>query len=136
MAYIHLYTGNPTAGGTDGTQVSESTELTPVTVGPLNGTTGEESAAIKLALRCETGYQTSGDTTVQPVGTNADKWALAPDNAGSPGTWGAWGGTLTISSVIGTTNSIIWAKSRAVAGETPQNDASVDLTINATIVAA
>lgn len=136
MAYIHLYKDNPTAGGTDGVQVSEGTELNPVTVGPLNGTTGEESAPIKLALRCEAGYQTYGNTTVTPVGTNADKWALAPDATGSPGTWCAWGSGLTITDVIGATNYIIWAKARAVAGEVPQNDISVDLQIGATIVAA
>lgn len=136
MAYIHMYMDNPTAGATDGVQVSEGTETNPITVGPLDGTTGEESAPIKLALRCEAGYQTYGNTTVTPVGTNADKWALALDNAGAPGTWGAWGAPLTITDVIGSTNYIIWAKARAVAGEPPQNDTSVDLQISATIVTA
>lgn len=135
MAYIHLYMGNPTAGGTDGTQVSEGTELNPIVVGPLNGTTGEESSPIKLALRCESGFKTYGDTTVQPVGSSASKWALAPDNNGSPGTWTSYGGTLTISTEIGATNHIIWAKAKADAGESPANDISVDLQINATIVA-
>jgi len=136
MAFIHLYKDNPTAGGTDGVQVSEGTETDPITVGPLNASLNEESQPIKLALRCEPGYKTYGNTTVQPVGTNADKWALAPDNNGSPGTWGAWGGTLTITAEIGSTNYIFWAKARAVNGETPQNDRSVDLQVNAVIQAA
>lgn len=136
MAYIHLYKDNPTAGGVDGVQVSEGTGLNPVTTEYLNGTTGQESTPIKLALRCESGYKTYGNTTVQPVGTNADRWALALDNNGSPGTWTAWGGTLTITDEISFVNYIIWVKAKAEPGEPPQNDTSVSLQVNATIVAA
>lgn len=136
MAYIHIYKNNPTAGGTDGQLVSEGDGSNPITVGPLNATNNEESAPVKLAVRCDSGYQTSGNTTIQPVGTTAAKWALAPDNGGSPGTWTSWGGTLTISSTIGATNTIFWLKAKATSDEVPANDTSVDLQVTATIATA
>ena len=135
MAYIHLYKDNPTSGGTDGTLVSEGDESSPVTVTLTVEDVDVESGAIKLALRCESGYQTSGDTTITPTGDNSDKWALAPDNGGSPGTFGSYGDPLTISDVVGDTNYIFWVKAKALASEDPQNDASVDLKIDATIEA-
>ena len=67
MAYIHVYM-TPTAGGTDGIQVSEGTGLQPISV-TLNATNNEESTPIKLALRCDSGFQTNGNITVSVVGT-------------------------------------------------------------------
>lgn len=136
MAYIHLYMNNPTAGGTDGIQVSEGTEDNPIVVGPLNATANEESAPIKLAVRCEEGYKTSGTVIIQPVGATADKWALAPDDNGQPGTWLDYGAALTITDEIGSTNYIFWAKAKATSDESPKNDTSVDIQVQAMIVAA
>ena len=53
MAYIHVYKNNPTATGTDGTQVSEGDGTQAISI-TLNATNNEESAPIKLALRCDT----------------------------------------------------------------------------------
>lgn len=133
---IHVYQGSVTSGGTDGTKVSEGTETAPIIVGPLNATNNEESSAIKLAIRCDTGYNSSGNTVITPTGTTADKWALAPDNEGVAGVFGAYGSALTISSVIGTTNTLFWVKAKALSTENPSNDASVDLVVNTTINAA
>lgn len=135
MAYIHVYMNNPTADGTDGVLVSEGTEQNPITVGPLNATENEESAPIKLALRCDAGYKTSGTVTIKPVGETADKWALAPDDGGVPGTWTDWGGQLEIADEIGSANYIFWIKARATSDEGPKNDATVDLQVQAMIVA-
>lgn len=134
MSYIHLYMNNPTAGGTDGIMVSEGTGDNPITIGPLDASEGEESAPVKLAVRCEPGYKTSGTVTIQPVGTSASKWALAPDSNGSPGTFLDYGQAMTITDVIGSTNYILWVKARATNDEPPQNDTSVDIQIRATIV--
>ncbi|MFL0197394.1 hypothetical protein ACJDU8_17765 [Clostridium sp. WILCCON 0269] len=130
---IHVYQGSVTSGGTDGIQVSEGTETSPIIVGPLNATNNEESAAIKLAIRCDAGYNTSGNTVITPTGTTADKWALAPDNAGVAGSFGAYGSALTISSVIGTTNTVFWVKAKAVSTESPSNDTSVDLVVSTAV---
>ena len=133
MAYIHVYM-NPTAGGTDGTQVSEGTGLQPISV-TLNATNNEESTPIKLALRCDAGYQTSGNITLSLVGTTQAKWALTPNNAGSAGTFGAYGANLVIATVVGATNVLFWAKAKATSDEAPQNDTSVDIQVTATIEA-
>lgn len=135
MANIHVYQGSVTSGGTDGTQVSEGTGLAPIAVGPLKASINEESSPIKLAVRCDTDYETVGDTTITPTGTSSAKWALAPDNAGSAGSFGSYGAALTISSTIDDTNTIFWAKAKATSGEAIGNDTSVDLVVSATITA-
>ena len=130
-ALIGIYYGTPTAGGTDGTRASEGTGTTPITIGPLDTATNEVSAATKLAIRCDSGYAATG-TTVTPTGTSAASWALAPDNAGSAGTFGAYGAALTVGAVADS-NTLIWVKAKAASAENPQNDTSVDLVIAATI---
>ena len=134
MSYIHLYKGSPTSGAADGTLVSEGDGSSPITLGPLNATSNEESSALKLGIRCETGYVTAADVVITPTGTTAAKWALAPDNGGTPGTFGAYGAALTITSVINATNTIFWAKAKATSGETPANDTSVDLVVTCATV--
>lgn len=133
-AYAHIYKGLPTSGGTDGTLVSEGTGLTPVSIGPLNIVTNEVSDPVKLAIRCVTGYKTVGDVTITPTGTTAAKWALAPDSSGSPGTFGAYGAALTISSEIGATNTIFWAKAKATNDESEANDVTVTLAVAGYVV--
>lgn len=139
MAYIHVYQGNPTAGGTNGTLVSEATEASAISF-TLNASNNEESTAMKLAVRCEVGYQTtSAGVTVDIVDNSASgkdlKWALASDNAGSAGTFGAYGATLTLSGVIGATNVIFWVKAKATSDEAPQNDTNVDLKVEGIVEA-
>lgn len=136
MAYIHVYQGAVTSGGTNGTQVSEGTGSAPIVVGPLKASLNEESDPVKLAIRCEANYETSGNTTITPTGTSAAKWALAPDDEGSPGAFGAYGAVLTISSVIDDTNTLFWVKAKATSGEIPTNDTTVDLVVSATITAS
>lgn len=86
--YHHLYMASPTAGETDGTQISENRAFTaPLSV--VLDATANESKAIKLAVRCLTGYETVGSTTIAPYyyngtdyvasGGNISKWKLAPD---------------------------------------------------------
>ena len=130
-ALIGLYFGTLTSGGTDGTRASEGTGATPITIGPLDTATNAESAAVKLAIRCDNTYAATG-VTVTPTGTTATKWALAPDNAGSAGTFGAYGAALSVGAVADS-NTLIWAKAKATSDENPTNDTSVDLVISATI---
>ena len=132
-ALIGIYYGSVTANGMDGTRASEGTEATPIIVGPLDTATNEESSATKLAIRCDSGYVTGNDSTITPTGTTANMWALAPDSAGSAGTFGNWGAALTFSSAIPDSNTLFWAKAKAASTETPTNDTSVDLVIAATI---
>ena len=133
MSLIGICFGTVTAGGTDGTRASEGTGATPITIGPLDTATNEESSAVKLAIRCDSGYAAAAGATITPTGTTATKWALAPDNSGSAGTFGAYGAALEFASAIPDSNVLFWAKAKTVSTETPTNDTSVDLVIAATI---
>ena len=71
MAYINLYNGNPTAGLADGTLVSTAGAQTNPVAFTLDASQSE-SATAKLALRCESGYHTTGNTVISFVGTNEE----------------------------------------------------------------
>jgi hypothetical protein len=118
MAYIDVYSGNPTAGGTDGTAVSTGgAQTNPVAV-TLDASQSEE-ATVKLALRCETGYQTRGNTVISFTGTGAGYWTVCDTENGT------YTSSLTISSTIGATNTIFYVKAGSNSSETPTVDTSV-----------
>ena len=128
-AYINLYKGTPTAGGTDGTLVS----LDGVGTSPVSFTldaTQSESGKQAVALRCESGYTTSGDTTITASGTNAGKWSFSDSENGT------YASTLTISTTINTTNTVFWVKAASASTESPGTDTSVTTDVTATIVPA
>ena len=97
-----------------------------------------ESKAIKVAVRCDSGYLIEGDTTISFEGTNAAKWQVAPDNnysdAATALEFAVWSSTLTISGVAAT-NTVFWVKAMSTAGEDPQNDRSVDLVAEGLVIA-
>lgn len=86
--YYHLYMNNPTAGAADGTKVSEDHAFTAPISAVLNAS-NNESKLIKLAIRCESGYETVGNvelkklywdgSTTAETGGNLDKWKFAQD---------------------------------------------------------
>lgn len=132
MAEIHFYKNNPTAGGVDGSLVSEETGSNPIiNTTPLSVVTGEESGVITLALRTDAGFKTSGDSTVAPIGTNKNDWALSLDGI----TWLAWGAMLTITAEITAVNMLFYAKCKSVTGESVANDVGVDLRLAGNLVA-
>ncbi|OLN27517.1 hypothetical protein [Desulfosporosinus metallidurans] len=127
MAYIHVYQANPTVGLTDGVQVSEDgTQTSPIAF-TLNATTNEEGAGLKLALRCEAGFQTTTgvDTVITPVGATSAKWALSLDNS----TWSDYGVALHVTAQVMSSNVIFYVKAKASNDEIPQNDISVTLNV-------
>lgn len=112
--YYHLYMNNPTAGAVDGTQVSEDHAFTAPISAVLNAI-NNESKLIKLAIRCEKGYETVGNVTLKKLyydgsttaesGGTIDKWKFAPDLSTAVactytiGTNAASGDTITIGDV-------------------------------------
>lgn len=88
--YYHLYMNNPTAGAVDGTKVSEDHAFTAPISAVLNAS-NNESKLIKLAIRCESGYETVGNVTIKKLywdgsttaetGGNLDKWKFAEDTS-------------------------------------------------------
>lgn len=127
--YINVYKNNPTADGTDGTAVSTGGAYTdPITVS-LDASQSE-SKKVKLAIRCETGYKTSGNTVIADSGDTNDRWKLCLTENGT------YTDSITISSTIGTTNVIFWAQASSANTESPSTDRSVSLQVTATIVTA
>ena len=140
---IKIYKDNPTAGGTNGTLVSSGTGANPIESGAIKVPESDyqEGIWIKLAVRCDTGYETVEDSSRHARISIVDSakvtmWQLAPDNSGQPGTAEDWGDPLDFLTKIGATNTIFWARARVASTEEPANDASVDFKVTATIGAA
>ncbi len=140
---IKIYKGTVTAGGTDGDLVSTGTGLAPIESGVIKVPTVDhaEGSWIKLAVRCDDGYE-----TVEELSRHArlsiedsdgvDKWQLAFDDAGDPDTPADWGDPIDITDQIDATNTIFWARARVAHDEDPANDSTVDVVVTATIGAA
>ena len=124
---LHIYMNNPTAGSTDGTEVSSGTELAPISV-LLDAGKGEQKA-VKCAVRCESGFHLDGALTIKFVGEHADKWKVASNNGYTVDTAlesADWKDSIVLSDV-GDTNVIFWVKALSSADEQPQQDVSVDI---------
>ena len=124
---LHIYMNNPTAGSTDGTEVSSGTELAPISV-LLDAGKGEEKA-VKCAVRCESGFRIDGTLTVKFVGDHAGKWKVAMDNGYAVDTVLAsatWKDSISLSGVADK-NTIFWVKALITTDEPPQQDTSVDI---------
>lgn len=127
-AYINIYKNNPTAGGTDGTAVSTDGAYTsPVTV--TLDAAQSESKKVKLAIRCETGYNTSGNTVISDNGDANDRWKLCLTENGT------YTDSITIPSTIDDTNTIFYAQASSTSTETPATDRTVSLRVATTILA-
>ena len=124
---LHIYMNNPTAGSTDGTEVSSGTELAPISV-LLDAGKGEEKA-VKCAVRCESGFRIDGTLTVKFVGDHAGKWKAATDNKYTAETAlesAEWKDSISLSNVADK-NTIFWVKALSTTDEPPQQDTSVDI---------
>ena len=137
---IKIYKGAVTAGQTDGTLVSSGTGLDPIESGAIKVPAAgyQEGSWIKLAVRCDPGYETVEDSSRHARISIVDSakvtmWQLAPDNSGQPGTAEDWGEPLDFLTKIGATNTIFWARARVAHTEEPANDESVDIQVSATI---
>lgn len=137
---IKIYKGAVTAGKTDGTLVSSGTGLDPIESGAIKVPAAgyQEGSWIKLAVRCDPGYETVEDSSRHARISIEDSagvtmWQLAPDNSGQAGTPQDWGEPLDIVTKIGATNTIFWARARVASTEEPANDTSVDIQVSATI---
>jgi len=125
-AFLNLYKGNPTSGGTDGTQISLGEETQPLTfsLAASDAETGKEA----IALRCETGFQTTGLTTVSFTGTTAARWSVSDAENGT------FAPSLTINDTIGAANHLVWVQATSAVSEAPGNDDSVDIRVQTVAV--
>jgi hypothetical protein len=76
------------------------------------------------------------DTTIQPISGNGaastDMWQLAPDAAGSPGTYEDPGDPLVLGVVGDTTEVFFWAKALSELADVVGNDDTVVLQLTGT----
>lgn len=93
----------------------------------LNSSLQEEKSQA-LALRCNDGFKTVGETQISIVG-NTSKWALSLDGE----KYADYGVALTIPTEITDTNTIIYCKSRVTSDEGASSDVSTVLKVTATI---
>ena len=128
---------NPTAGGVDGTEISSGDETLPLNI-TLDASQAE-TKAVKVAVRCDSGFSLEGDTSIYFEGTNASKWEVAADDdypdAATALAMAQWASTLTIENVA-STNKVFWVKARSSATEEPQNDRTVDIVAEGLVKAA
>ena len=127
--------GTPTINTRDGVALSNGDRTSTKTV-RLNCLINEISTPDKMAIRCTNMYKTVDFTTVSIVGATADKWALALDAGGTPGTFGAWGDPLVLRNAITDTNTIFWLKARASISELPALDTCCTLEITCSVTLA
>lgn len=143
MSEINIFKGNVTAGLTDGTVVSRGNGSTPITTNALDAIGLDESDPIKLAIRCDAGFKTDGNTTISFIAypglgevDTSDRWAIAPDAGGSHGAWSDWNGQLVIADPIGDVNKIFWVKARSKENEEVANDPLVNIKVQTVITPA
>lgn len=125
---LHIYYGHISKEGTDGTEASAGTGLSPISV--TLDAAKEESKVIMCAVRCDKGYHIEGETTLKLVGANAAKWKLARDgDFGSPedaDANGDWEDSIALGQV-GSCNRVFGVKAMSSKDEKPSNDTSVSL---------
>lgn len=127
-AFINIYTGNPTENGTDGTIIStDGTQTAPLVV-TLDASKNEVKKT-KLAIRCESGYQTTGNTVIQDNGDTNDRWKFSLTKNGT------FADSITIGGGIDTGNSIFYAQTSSSSLESPMRDTTVSIQVNTTIEA-
>ena len=124
--FLNFYNNNPTADLKDGDLVSSGGDQSNPISAIVNATKSEYKV-IKLAVRTEDGYETSGDSTIFFSGPNSDKWTLSltPD--------GTFGSTLVIGDSITNKNKVFYTKFGADNGELPDNDTSTVIKISTDI---
>lgn len=123
--YINIYSGTVTAGGTDGTLISNGDNSSPLSL-VVNSSDTTPEAVAACAIRCQPTYNAS-DVTISFDGTNASQWSICDTETGT------YGSSLTLSSDVLTTNTLFYVKATATAGEEPKIDTSVKIRTVATI---
>ncbi len=133
MALLKIYTNNPTAGGTDGTAVSENGALTsPITANVVSSETKEVSEVVTCAMRCDAGYQTNNSFQLKTVHTS-DKTDYTGENVKLSLDNTNFSNAITVTEPVGEKNVLFYVKMTAGIGENPVNDTSVQIYHNAMI---
>jgi len=126
-AFINVYKNNPTAGAIDGTAVSTDGENTAPIEFNLDASQNE-SSVVTLAIRTESGYVTTGATTISDQNDPNDRLKLSWTAAD-----GTFADSITTANSIGSVNTIFYAQAGSSSTENPQTDRSANFRVNAVI---
>lgn len=123
---IKLYNGVTAddRGTTNGREVTESNKITFV----LNSSENQEDVQA-LAIRCDEGYKTVSEITLELDGNSKRFWALSLDNQ----SFANWGESIVLSEEVLDTNRIIYIKAKAEEGEGAKIDTSCTVRLTCTI---
>ena len=125
-AYINVYKNNPTAGGTDGTAVSTGGDNT----SPINFTldaSQNETQTLKLAIRTQSGYVTTGTTTISDQNDTNDRLKLCWTENGT------FADSISTEDAITAVNKIFYAQASSAETENPTTDTSASFVVNCVI---
>ena len=125
-SYINIYKNNPTENGTDGTALSSDGAFTAPLSVELNAA-NFETKVVKLAIRTESGFQTSTDTTIADSNDTNDRWKFSLTEDGT------FEDSITISDTITATNKIFYAKVTSATTEVPGTDRDVSIKVTTII---
>lgn len=98
MQYIGIFNGNPTAGDTDGAEVSQNHVMS----NPVSGlaSVGGNPVVVKCAARCQTSYSVSGNLTISTATYENGSYSSGNDNIKvSLSENGPWTDSITLSNV-------------------------------------
>ena len=127
--YLNIYKNNPTENGTDGTALSSDGKFTSPLSVELNASQSENKI-VKLAIRTETGFKTSGETKISDANDTNDRWKFSLTEDGN------FEDSIIIADEITDKNKIFYAKVFSSNDELPGTDREVSLKVTAIIGAA
>ena len=127
--YLNIYKNNPTENGTDGTALSSDGKFTSPLSVELNASQSENKI-VKLAIRTETGFKTSGETKIFDANDTNDRWKFSLTEDGN------FENSIIIANEITDKNKIFYAKVFSANDELPGTDREVSLKVTAIIGAA
>ena len=94
----------------------------------------ESMESVRLYAQAESGYKITSvvgsfERIDSGVTDTTNKWSYAPDNEGSAGTYGDWGGTINIGTVEAGAGGRVyfWVRGRATDDESVHNDTNTAL---------
>ena len=124
--YINVYKNNPTENGTDGTALSLDGAFTSPLSVELNAAQSE-TKIVKLAIRTESGFKTSGETTISDKDDTDDRWKFSLTEDGT------FTDSIIISDTITDKNKIFYAKVFSENTEMPGTDRDVSIKVTTII---
>lgn len=127
MGLINIFKNNPTVGLTDGASISPAGDFSSPIQFSLDAAQNE-SAVQKLAIRCNSGYRTSGNVTITDNNDTNDRIKLSLTENGT------WSDTLTIGGVSDV-NTVFYIKASSASTELPTLNRSASLKVTAIIEA-